>query len=138
LIGLAEVGAGQVDQGLADVDASLAALADAANRAPDDHDAAAALADAAATAADALLLAGRADAARAACGDALARAMPLQRRALFQNDVRRAKLLLCAQRAAEAGPLLQRLDAAGYHDGFLDRLRQPGSPSTHGTAQAFR
>jgi serine/threonine-protein kinase len=124
MIGLAEVGSGDVERGLADARAAVEALAAVAAAAPGDEDAAANYVEAALTAADAEQLAGRADAARRTCGDALARAQPLLQRPLIYNRVREAKLLLCVDRTADAMPLLQQLDASGYHDRFLDRLRQ--------------
>lgn len=52
------------------------------------------------------------------------RAQPLQQHALIYNRVRRVKLLLCLERTVEAAALLQQIDASGYHDRFLDRLRR--------------
>jgi len=136
MIGLAEVGSGDVERGLADVRASVATLAAAAAAAPDDEDAIGNYVEAALTAADAEQLAGRADGAHRTCDDALARAQPLQQHPLIYNRVRRAKLLLCVDRTVEAAPLLQQIDASGYHDRFLDRLRRQAGIATTTTPDA--
>jgi hypothetical protein len=117
------------------VRASVATLAAAVTAAPDDEDAIGNYVEAALTAADAEQLAGRTDGTHRTCDDALARAQPLQQHALIYNRVRRAKLLLCVDRTVEAAPLLQQIDASGYHDRFLDRLRRQAGIATTTSAQ---
>jgi serine/threonine-protein kinase len=129
MIGLAEVGGGKVEQGLADVQSAVATLSAAAAKTPDDDDAVSNYVEAALSAADAMQLASKPELARGTCSDALASAQPLLQHVLIYNSVRRAKLLLCAQRSAEADTALRELDESGYHDRFLDRLRQQAGVS---------
>lgn len=124
MIGLAEVGSGRTEQGLADAQSALATLAEAVAKTPDDDDAMGQYVEAALTAADALQLASKVPLARDACNEALAKARPLLRQVLIYNSVREAKLLLCVDRADDATALLRQLDDAGYHDRFLDRMRR--------------
>jgi serine/threonine-protein kinase len=123
MIGLAEVGSGKIAQGLDDVKSALATLAGAAAKSPKDDEAVSNYVEAALSAADAMQLASQPELARSTCSDALTQAQPLLQRTLIYNHVRSAKLLLCANRSADAAPALRVLDESGYHDRFLDRMR---------------
>jgi serine/threonine protein kinase/class 3 adenylate cyclase len=127
MIGLAEVGHGNVSAGLADVEAGLAALAQAAANDADDEDTMGSYVEAALSAADAMQLADKPELAAATCTAALHTATTMLQRELIYNRIRQAKLLLCTERPADAAPILRQLDDSGYRDRFLDRLRsQPG------------
>lgn len=124
MIGLAEVGRGDIAAGLANVEAAVRTLADAAIRNADDEDTMGTYVEAALSAADAMQLAHQPDLASATCTSALKASTTMLQRALIYNSVRQAKLLLCSDRAADAEPILRQLDDSRYRDRFLDRLRK--------------
>jgi serine/threonine-protein kinase len=124
MVALAEVGRGNVDAGLRDGYTANARLKALATASPDDPGPLQSYAEGVLTVANAQHIAGRDALAAANCAALLAFAGKRLDYPSIYNDARRAKLLLCAGRDADAAPLLAKLDKIRYRDPWLDTLRK--------------